>query len=312
MRLPWRAWASLGVAALAGVSAYLIYVDATAALPVVVASRDLKAPVKVEPGMVTVALLPAAAVHSQALASPHQVVGKVLRRDVVAGEPFLRADVAPGGEGGLSLALEEGQQAFFVPTRLEQGLGGAVEAGDRVDVIFVGGEGPGAVSRTLLEGVPVLQVRDEEGRRQSDGRPLGVLLGVTPVQAEQLAYALTYGRLYLSLAPATEWAGGGTGVTWDNLFVPDSSSGERAEDASPMPPSGPGADGGSGGPADGAGTSDGIGSAPESGPGTGAGPATSTGGAATGDAAGSSQPGSAPPGVPLVHPDWVGGEGEQP
>ncbi|MFS8641297.1 MAG: Flp pilus assembly protein CpaB, partial [Symbiobacteriaceae bacterium] len=121
------------------------------------------------------------------MTSPEQVVGRVLRRPVVAGEPVLQADLAPGEGAGLSLALDEGQQAFFLPTGLEQGLGGAVEAGDRVDVIFVGGQGPTGLSRTLLESVLVLQVRDDEGRRAEGGRPLGVLLAVTPWQAEQLA-----------------------------------------------------------------------------------------------------------------------------
>ncbi|PZN10184.1 MAG: Flp pilus assembly protein CpaB, partial [Bacillota bacterium] len=180
MRAGWRTWASLAVAVLAGLTAYRVYLDATAALPVVVANRDLTAPVKIEPDMVSVALRPAAAVHPSAVTSLEDVVGRVLRRDVVGGEVVLATDIAPGEGAGLSLALPPGRQAFFLPAGLEQGLGGAVAAGDRVDVIFVGGDGPAAVARTLLEAVPVLQVRDEEGRRlEEDGRPLGVLLAVT-------------------------------------------------------------------------------------------------------------------------------------
>ena len=219
-RWSWRSAISLAVALLAGASAYVLYLEATASSPVVVATRSLKAPVPIEAEMVTVTPMPAVAVHPKAVTDPGTVVGKVLRRDVEAGEPLLLTDVAPGEGAGLSLYLQGDQQAFFVPARLEEGLGGAVEPGDRVDVIFVGGQGPGAVARTLLENLPVLQVRDEEGRRWEEGRPLGVLVAVSPDQAERLAYALTYGRVFLALASATGGGGGSGGVTWDNLFLP--------------------------------------------------------------------------------------------
>ncbi|ADU51317.1 Flp pilus assembly protein CpaB [Thermaerobacter marianensis DSM 12885] len=279
-RISWRAVASLGVALLAGTSAYVLYLDATASLPVVVATQALQAPLKIEPGMVAVSHVPAAAVHPEAVSDPAAVVGRVLRRDVEAGEPLLAADVAAGQGAGLSLYLEEGQQAFFIPARLEQGLGGAVEPGDRVDVIFVGGEGPGAVARTLLENLPVLQVRDEEGRRWEEGRPMGVLVAVSRDQAERLAYALTYGRVFLALAPAAARSGGSAGVTWDNLFVP------------PLPAAGGGTGPASGSPAGAGGTASTAAPVP---PGAGQ--------------AGNQPPGPAGAPIPLVDPAWVG-EGE--
>ncbi|HEY8415915.1 MAG TPA: Flp pilus assembly protein CpaB [Thermaerobacter sp.] len=291
MRAGWRTWASLAVAVLAGLTAYRVYLDATAALPVVVANRDLTAPVKIEPGMVSVALRPAAAVHPSAVTSLEDVVGRVLRRDVVGGEVVLTTDITPGEGGGLSLALPPGRQAFFVPTGLEQGLGGAVTAGDRVDVIFVGGEGPAAVSRTLLEAVPVLQVRDEEGRRlEEDGRPLGVLLAVTPGEAERLAYALAFGRVYLSLAPAAGQAAGGPGITWDSLFLP-------AEDRTAEVPQEPAP--GSGNPPTGAAEGEPAGTRGDT-------PSPGT----PGNSVGAGEGGG--PGVPLVDPDLVEGEGDAP
>lgn len=293
-RVSWRAAISLAVALLSGASAYLIYLDATASVPVVVATRSLHAPLKVEPDMVSVVPVPAAAVHPEAVTDPASVVGRVLRRDVEAGEPLLATDVAPGEGAGLSLYLGGQQQAFFIPTRLEQGLGGAVEPGDRIDVIFVGGEGPGAVARTLLENLPVLQVRDEEGRRWEEGRPLGVLVGVTPAEAERLAYALTYGRVFLALASDSGPAGGGTGVTWDNLFhFPESrgasTPGPGQAVASPAPPP--------------VGTDE---SAPEERP------VAGTGSAVAPQPAGAQRPGQTPAGgssIPLVDPQWIG-EGE--
>ncbi|QIA27129.1 Flp pilus assembly protein CpaB [Thermaerobacter sp. PB12/4term] len=293
-RMSWRAAASLGVALLAGTTAYLIYLDATASLPVVVATRPLQAPLKVEADMVSVVPLPAAAVHPRAVGDPSRVIGHVLRRDVEAGEPLLEADVVAGEGAGLSDFLEEHQQAFFIPTRLEQGLGGAVEPGDRVDVIFVGGEGPGAVARTLLENLPVLQVRDEEGRRYEDGRPLGVLVGVTPAEAERLAYALTYGRVYLALAPAGGAVGGGSGVTWDNLFLfPDD-----LKDAGPAatPATGPAAGSPPAPPARP------VQPTPGAVPPPGAGPAESPPLESGEDSAEASGP---EPAIPLVDPQWM-------
>ena len=301
-RLSWRSAISLAVALLAGASAYVLYVDATASSPVVVATRPLQAPVPLEAQMVAVTQMPAVAVHPKAVTDPATVVGKVLRRDVEAGEPLLLTDVAPGEGAGLSLYLQGDQHAFFVPARLEEGLGGAVQPGDRVDVIFVGGQGSGAVARTLLENLPVLQVRDEEGRRWEEGRPLGVLLAVSADQAERLAYALTYGRVYLALASATGGEGGSGGITWDNLFLRRPTAVPAPGTAGPPPVDEPGASPQGTEGAGAAATGGDVGPEPggEANVDTGSAPAETSSGADV-------PAGSAP--IPLVDPAWVG-EGE--
>jgi len=177
---------------------------------VALAARDLPAGSRITPEDVRVVGLPAQAVHGRA-ADPAGIVGRYLLADVVVDQLFLEPQLAPAGAAGpVAARLRDGLAAFFLPVSLSHGLGGAVTAGDRVDIIFVprAAYGERAGGFPLVHGARVLELRAEDGsvyRPQGDGRrlPLGLLLEVRPDDAVQLAHALEHGSLYVMLPGPT-------------------------------------------------------------------------------------------------------------
>ncbi|HLS88458.1 MAG TPA: Flp pilus assembly protein CpaB [Sphingobacteriaceae bacterium] len=200
-------------------------------MPVVVAARDLEGPRLIEAGDVKVVPVPVGSVHPLAFNDPGAVVGQWLKGSAVAGEMLLAPHLAGGPTGGspLQIVLQQNQVGFFLPAPLERMLGGAVSPGDKVDLIFVGSRGRGEQARSdlLAAAVPVLEVRDQDGLPLADegrGRslPAGLVLAVTPFDAQRLAFALEHGQVYVALRSAfTPLATAvGAGVTWDNLLQP--------------------------------------------------------------------------------------------
>ncbi|MCL6449669.1 MAG: Flp pilus assembly protein CpaB [Acetobacteraceae bacterium] len=205
---------------------YLAAADARA--EVLIARQDIPARVRLQPGMFLRVSYPAAAVHPDALTLEREVVGKYLVTPVLRGEQVLRRKLA-GGPADLSLAasLGPGERAVLVPVTPETGLGGVVLPGDRVDLVFVADERRfgASAARVLMRSLAVLDVRDEGGRAASgDGRgslPMGLVVKVTPGQAERLAFALEHGRLYVALAGLEDDGWATSGVTPQNLFSPE-------------------------------------------------------------------------------------------
>lgn len=203
-------------------------------VPVVVASRDLGVPRRLEAGDVQVVPFPRDSIHPMAIHDPSAAAGRVLLSPAVAGEPLLSAHLAPeSGEGSaLQASLQDGERAFFLPIPLDRALGGALRPGDRVDVIFTRGASRNeeAFARIMLTGVKVIDVRDPSGRSASAGAddggpvPAGVVVAVSEDDAERLAFALEEGRLYLALAHGPEGPEGDwvwrTPVTGETLFLP--------------------------------------------------------------------------------------------
>lgn len=223
---------SLAVAGMTGVLVHAYLAGFAETVPVVVAARDLAAPMRLTAEDLRLVPVPAQSVHPQSVHDPRALVGRFLRAPAVSGQVLLLPHVDGGSGLGspLQVGLGPGQVAFFLPTGLDRGLGGALEAGDRVDVVFVGQEGRfgTAVAQTLVIGVPVLDVRDQGGESLAaiggGGRslPAGVVVAVSSRDAERLAFALEHGRIYLTLRSELEgvdlaW---GAGVTWDSLLYP--------------------------------------------------------------------------------------------
>lgn len=175
-------------------------------VPVVVAAADLTLPQRLSAESVEVVELPARAVHPLAFSDPTAVIGRVNRRPLSAGEQVLEPDLAGAGDDGIwSALLGEGEGALYVPLGPERALGGAVRAGDRVDVIVVGEDGllGEAMSAVLVTGARVLDVRDPDGLSASAGEaryPAGALLAVPSGELTRLALAVERGRIYLALS----------------------------------------------------------------------------------------------------------------
>ena len=106
--------------------------------PVVVANVAIPARTIITPDMVRLQPLPAATVHSQAVPSVNQVVGKVTKSDVVADEQVLSSRLyLQRGDSGLAFMIPDGMRAVSVGFSEMIGSGGMVVPGDHVDVLGV-------------------------------------------------------------------------------------------------------------------------------------------------------------------------------
>ncbi|MGE3960065.1 MAG: Flp pilus assembly protein CpaB [Dehalococcoidia bacterium] len=175
--------------------------------------------------------VPVAEVLGGAAAAIEQVVGRVARYPLLAGEQVTEARlVAPGGPtgNGLAYTVPDGMRAVAVPVNEVSGAGGLIVPGDRVDVMVVTERqrvfGPEAVTAeqadadmqrqptvvTVLQDVLVLAVgqeladaadsgRDPATLRADDVGPqpraISVTLAVTPEESQVLFMASQEGPL---------------------------------------------------------------------------------------------------------------------
>lgn len=144
-----------------------------------------------------------------------KVVGAVIRKGVVAGEPITEAKIArPGDRGFLAAVLTPGMRAISIEVNEPSSVAGLVFPGDRVDVLlnmeFVvvymvdGKEETSQIkpksSETVLENVRLLAT--DRNLNDIEGEPkkiTTVTIEVTPKQAEMIKVAASMGQLALSL-----------------------------------------------------------------------------------------------------------------
>lgn len=204
-------------------------VEAAAETPVVVplASAPLKAGRRVSLG--DIALMPMtraqmkeAGVQRGFMANPQQIIGRILREDMVAGTTFTTSSLYPEGTGpNVVDRLEVGYRAITVPVAHDALVSGFAQPGSFVDVLFRAEasktddlETLPELTVVLLTGVEVLAVdqytledtqvgnaspRDEQAK-------INVTLAVTPRQAMELHAVDGRGVLSLSLRHPDELA----------------------------------------------------------------------------------------------------------
>lgn len=154
---------------------------------------------------VRLATLPDAALPEAAFTTPDSVIGRVTRIPVLAGEPLIPARLAPvGAGGGLEVRIGRGKRAM--PVRIEDAAASVIQPNSRVDVILVTTMANGAPggARRVLSNKRVLSVGGQMERATSaTATPVPVAtmvtLEVTPLEAEQLALAMTAGRIQFVL-----------------------------------------------------------------------------------------------------------------
>lgn len=157
-----------------------------------------------------------------AITDPVQILGRVVKSGLVAGQPVVTGALL-SDEGGAQLAtsLPSGMRAVSVEINGSSAMRGLLFPGCRVDVIVAYKMAPGRaregapVSQTLLQNVSVLAVEDktvftaepeedEDDKKSSasarrTSRGLMVTLMVDPQQARELQSARDIGELSLSL-----------------------------------------------------------------------------------------------------------------
>lgn len=144
------------------------------------------------------------------------MVGEMVRRPIVSGEPILQSAIIPDSKKGsmMSARLEPGMRAMTVRVAAETSVGGFAGPGDHVDVLMTYSvRTTGSLrdatetvvnrmaTQTLLTKVRVLaidQSAKEEGTREAKVGKTATL-EVTPKQAEVLAMGMEIGDLHLIL-----------------------------------------------------------------------------------------------------------------
>jgi pilus assembly protein CpaB len=176
---------------------------------IVVAASDISLGQRLAPEMFKLAEWPAESVPKGAFDDPQKLAGRVLKTNLLLGEPVSEAKLAPSGTlGGLSALISEGKRAITVRVNDVIGVAGFALPGNYVDIIVSMQKDPqpGAevreqnISKIVLERILVLAVAQEVNRDETKPKVVNaVTLEVTPEQAEKLDLARSVGTLSLAL-----------------------------------------------------------------------------------------------------------------
>jgi pilus assembly protein CpaB len=245
-----RAFVMMAIAILFGLTAvvfaarWLLNQPGSAGGRIVVAAGDISLGQRLAPEMFKLAEWPAGSVPKGAFTDPQKLDGRVLKSNLLMGEPVSEAKLAPSGTlGGLSALITEGKRAITVRVNDVIGVAGFALPGNYVDIIVSTQKevAPNSsareqnISKIVLERILVLAVAQEVNRDETKPKVVNaVTLEVTPEQAEKLDLARSVGTLSLALRnqvdPQSAFTSGATKVT----LLP-----EAAPPAAPKPVSKP-------------------------------------------------------------------------
>jgi pilus assembly protein CpaB len=228
-----RAFAMMAIAILFGLMAvvfaarWLLNQPGSPAGRIAVAASDISLGQRLTPEMFKLAEWPAGSVPKGAFTDLQKLDGRVLKNNVVVGEPISEGKLAPSGTlGGLSALITEGKRAITVRVNDVIGVAGFALPGNYVDIIVSMQKDapPGSsareqsISKIVLERILVLAVAQEVNRDETKPKVVNaVTLEVTPEQAEKLDLARSVGTLSLALRnqvdPQSAATSGATKVT---------------------------------------------------------------------------------------------------
>ena len=209
-----RPWIMMSVALIAGLMAVLLasrWLDAKSGsgmTKVAVVSTDISLGQRLTPELVQLVDWPSRSVPPGAFQQIDTLDGRVLKTNMLRGEPVLQAKLAPiGTQGGLSAVIGEGKRAITVRVNDVIGVAGFALPGNYVDIIVNTQRDSNeatardkSISKIVLERILVLAVAQEVGRDDTKPRVVNaVTLEVTPQQAEKIDLARSVGTLSLVL-----------------------------------------------------------------------------------------------------------------
>lgn len=171
-----------------------------AQITVQVASRALPRGTRIAPDMLDGRRIPTAFAPPAAVAAPDQLVGRTLAADVAAGDAVTRTRLAGNAQGPVAALVPPGLRAFLVTSGLPPG---AVAPGDRVDVLaaFGGGRDHVEAAAEDVEVARVLAPADDAVTGSEGGTGPSLVLLVDPATAQDLAYAVAFARLVVTVDP---------------------------------------------------------------------------------------------------------------
>ena len=223
-----------GLAAVVFASRWLLTQPGSANGRILVANADISLGQRLAPEMFKLTDWPSGSLPKDAFTDPQRVNGRVLKSNLVMGEPVTEAKLAPAGTlGGLSALITEGKRAITVRVNDVIGVAGFTLPGNYVDIIVSTQKDaqPGSetreqsISKIVLERILVLAVAQEVSRDETKPKVVNaVTLEVTPEQAEKLDLARSVGTLSLALR---------------NQVDPQSAATEGATKLTLLPPAAP-------------------------------------------------------------------------
>lgn len=193
---------AMGIGAVVLAAQWLGQQASLATTKVVVAARDISLGMAITPEMLREVDWPSRAVPEGTSKEAKALDGRVVRTDLLRGEPVLESKLAAvGTKGGLSSVIAEGRRAITVKVNEVIGVAGFALPGNHVDVMVnTKDDAERPISKIVLEKILVLAVAQEAGRDETKPKVVSaVTLEVTPGQAERLDLARAIGSLSLAL-----------------------------------------------------------------------------------------------------------------
>jgi pilus assembly protein CpaB len=168
---------------------------------IVVAALDIQYGTKIEAAQIKLVEWPSGNVPKGALTDLAEAEGKIVKRDLVPGEPVLSDRISEHNGGStLSAIVEPNKRAISVRVNDVVGVAGFLLPGNRVDVLATRKVKRRAITDTILEDIKVLAV-DQTASTDKD-KPVvvrAVTLEMTPKQTEKLVKSREEGTLQLTL-----------------------------------------------------------------------------------------------------------------
>ena len=175
---------------------------------VLVAKTDIPAGVELDPllnsGEFTYREIPRDALINDVVTSAYQLQGQRTAYPILAGEQisparFVGELQVRGGRFGLTT----GNQAFALTLERQRAAGGVLEKGDAVEAYgtFTASSSQSQTTRVIVPHAMVLAAYTDD---ETGSGGVTVLLEVTPLEAEYLAYAQEQGHVWLTLLAPNE------------------------------------------------------------------------------------------------------------
>jgi pilus assembly protein CpaB len=170
---------------------------------VVVAARYLEPYRQISVSDIKVVELPRKGIHPDSIRKPEELIGNYTVCPLFAGQLVLAGHVMSShNRPGISLELPAEGRAIFVPADASRAVGGLVNPGDRVDLIwspkgasvYQPGGYHGAV--TVVDKARVVEVIHDKS-----GEFRGIVIAAPPETCEHIAHCLETGSIYLVLVP---------------------------------------------------------------------------------------------------------------
>ena len=238
-----------GLAAVVFASRWLLNQPAGASGRILVAGADISLGQRLAPEMFKLAEWPADSVPRGAFTDPQKLAGRVLKTNLLAGEPVSEAKLAPVGTlGGLSALIAEGKRAITVRVNDVIGVAGFALPGNYVDIIVStqkdaangSNQHEENISKIVLERILVLAVAQEVNRDETKPKVVNaVTLEVTPEQAEKLDLARSVGTLSLALRNQVDPAASSTQGATKLTLLPKDAPQPAPQQAKPARPAQP-------------------------------------------------------------------------